>query len=71
LPNILIKEKIMETNTIIYTEEQVRISVDQNDEGVWLSLQARGASMYAVLTRAEAEQMLAGLQAILAIEVTV
>jgi hypothetical protein len=61
----------MEINTIIHTEEQVRVSVDQYDEGgVWLSLQARGASMYAVLTRAEAEQMLAGLQAILAKEVT-
>jgi hypothetical protein len=59
----------MEINTIIHTEEQVRVSVDQYDEGVWLSLQARGASMYAVLTRAEAEQMLAGLQAILAKEV--
>lgn len=66
----------MEKNTVIYTDEQVRISVDQYDDGgppasggVWLGLQARGASMYAVLTRAEAEQMLAGLQAILSTEV--
>jgi len=63
-------ENIMETNTVIYTDEQVRISVDQYDDGgVWLGLQARGASMYAVLTRAEAEQVLAGLQAILSKEV--
>ena len=60
----------METNTIIHTVEQVRVSVDEYDEGgAWLSLQARGASMYAVLTRSEAEQLLAGLQAILAKEV--
>ena len=58
-----------EINTIIYTEEKVRISVDQNDDGVWLSLQARGASMYAVLTRDEAKQMIAGLQAILEKEI--
>ena len=60
----------MEINTIIHTEEKVRISIAEYDEGgAWLSLQASGASMYAVLTRAEAEQMLAGLQAILAKEV--
>jgi hypothetical protein len=51
--------------TTFYTEEKVRISVDDHHDGVWLSLQARGASMYAVLTRAEAEKMLKGLQAIL------
>lgn len=60
-----------EIETIIYTEDRVRISVDQWDGGgLWLSLQARGASMNAVLTRAEAEQMLAGLQAVLNAEVT-
>ena len=54
-----------EINTTFYTEEKVRISVDDHSDGVWLSLQAMGASMYAVLTRAEAERMLEGLQAIL------
>lgn len=59
-----------EIQTIIHTEDHVRISVDQWDEGgLWLSLQARGASMHAVLTRAEAEQMLVGLQAVLNAEV--
>jgi hypothetical protein len=59
-----------EIETIIYTEEQVRISVDQWDNGgVWLSLQARSASMHTTLTRAEAEQMLKGLQAVLGVEV--
>jgi hypothetical protein len=57
--------------TTIYTAEHVRISVDEwDDGGVWLGLQGRGASMHAILTRAEAEKMLNGLQAILAKEVT-
>jgi len=60
-----------EIETIIHTQENVRISVDVwDDGGVWLSLQGRGASMHTTLTRAEAEQMLKGLQAILAKEVT-
>jgi len=57
--------------TTIYTEENFRISVDEWDNGgVWLGLQGRGSSMHCTLTRTEAEQMLAGLQAILAKEVT-
>jgi hypothetical protein len=60
-----------EIETIIYTEEHVRISVDQWDNGgVWLSLQACSASMHTTLTRAEAEHMLKGLQAVLGVEVT-
>jgi hypothetical protein len=57
--------------TTIYTENDVRVHVDEwDDGGVWLSLQAHGSSQYTTLTRAEAEQMLKGLQAILAKEVT-
>jgi hypothetical protein len=60
-----------EIETTIYTENDVRVHVDEWDEGgVWLSLQANGSNQYAVLTRKEAEQMLKGLQAILAKEVT-
>ena len=56
--------------TTIYTENDVRVHIDEwDDGGVWLSLQGRGASMHTTLTRAEAEKMLAGLQAILAKEV--
>lgn len=56
--------------TTIYTADNVRISVDEwDDGGVWLGLQGRGATMHAVLTRTEAEAMLNGLQAILAKEV--
>ena len=60
-----------EIETTIYTDDGVRIGVDQwDDGGVWLSLQARGSSMHTTLTREEAQQMLEGLQAILAKEVT-
>ena len=60
-----------EIETTIYTEDGVRIGVDQwDDGGVWLSLQARDSSMHTTLTREEAQQMLEGLQAILAKEVT-
>ena len=59
-----------ETETFFYTESDVRINVDEwDDGGVWLSLQGRGASMHTTLTRAEAEQLLANLQAVLAKEV--
>ena len=60
-----------EIQTVIKTEDGVRVSIDSWDEGgAWIGLQMRGGSAYAVLTRSEAEQMLAGLQAILAQEVT-
>jgi len=59
-----------EIQTVIKTEEGVRVSIDSWDEGgAWIGLQMRGGSAYAVLTRDEAQQMLAGLQAILAQEV--
>jgi hypothetical protein len=61
-----------EIETTIYTEEGVRISVDEwDDGGVWLSLRNSGASLYTTMTRADAEQLLAGLQKILSKEVTV
>ena len=48
----------------------MRVSVSEwDDNGAWLYLQGRGASMSAVLTRAEAQQLMAGLQEILAKEV--
>ena len=60
-----------EIETSIKTEDGVRISVSEwDDNGAWMYLQGRGASMSAVLTRDEAQQLLAGLQAILAKEVT-
>jgi len=60
-----------EIETIIRTEDEVRLSVSEWDEtGVWMSLQASHSSFNVTLTRAEAEQLLVGLQAILAKEVT-
>jgi hypothetical protein len=58
-----------EINTTIYTKRQVRINIDEYDDGVWLSLQSHGASMHTALTRAEAEQLMANLQEVLAKEV--
>jgi hypothetical protein len=58
-----------EIETSFNTEAEIRVSVDQYDDGVWLSLQARRASMSVPLTRAEAEQLLANLQTVLAQEV--
>lgn len=60
-----------EIQTVIYTQEGVRIALDQwDDNGLWLSLQGQGASMYTTLNRAEAEELLANLQTVLAQEVT-
>jgi len=60
-----------EIETIIKTKDDVRVSVSEwDDNGAWLYLQGRGASMSAVLTRDEAQQLVAGLQAILSKEVT-
>ena len=60
-----------EIETTIYTQDDVRVHIGEwDDGGVWLSLQARGSSQYTSLSREEAEQMLKGLQAILAKEVT-
>jgi hypothetical protein len=52
-------------NTSFMTEENVRFSVDNWGDGVWLSLQGRQASMHSTLTREEAKQLLSGLQTIL------
>ena len=58
-----------EVKAVIYTDEKVRISVDEFGEGVWLHLQGGNASFHTILNRDEAELMLYGLQKILAKEV--
>lgn len=61
-----------EIETVIKTEDNVRVSVsDWDSGGAWLHLQGHGASMNAVLTRDEAQQLVAGLQAVLNAGVTV
>ena len=60
-----------EIEASINTEHGVRVSVSEwDDGGAWMYLQGRNGSMSTVLTRDEAQQLLAGLQAILAKEVT-
>jgi hypothetical protein len=60
-----------EIETIISTEAGVRVSVNEwDDGGAWLHLSMRNGTVYAALTKDEAQQLLAGLQAILAKEVT-
>ena len=60
-----------EIETVIKAEDGVRVSVSEWSEGgAWLYLQGRGATMSAVLTRDESQQLVDGLQAILNAEVT-
>ena len=56
--------------TTIKTEDGVKVSVDSwDDGGAWLHLSMRHGTAAAVLTREEAQKLLAGLQAVLAEEV--
>jgi hypothetical protein len=55
----------------VYTETGFRIYLDDWDNGgIWFSLRDDRASIHTPLTRKEAQQMLEGLQSILAKEVT-
>jgi hypothetical protein len=61
----------LELETTITNERGDRVTVcEWDDGGAWLHLQLRGCSASTTLSRTEAEQILAGLQAILAKEVT-
>jgi len=61
----------LELETTVTTERGDRVTVCEWDEGgVWLHLQLRGCSACTAMTRTEAEQIFAGLQAILSKEVT-
>jgi hypothetical protein len=56
--------------TTIYTEDNARVHVSEWDEGgAWLSMSVRGGSCYTSLTREQAQELLVGLQNILAREV--
>ena len=60
-----------EIEVVVNTQEGVRVSISEwDDGGAWLHLQGRHSTMSSVLTRDEAQQLLAGLQAILAKEET-
>lgn len=53
------------------TQENINVHVSEFDDGgSWIRLGVRNGSLYAALTREETEQLIEGLQAILAKEVT-
>lgn len=55
-----------EIETCINTQEGDRVYIcEWDDGGAWLRISGDRASMHAVLTRAEAEAMVAGLLAVL------
>jgi len=61
---------VKEIEVDVKTEHGTRVSIHEwDDGGAWMHLQAHSASMSCVLTRAEAEQLVTGLQALLAREV--
>jgi hypothetical protein len=55
--------------TIMNTEDGVRVCVDEFGENVWFGLQARNATFHTQFTRAEAEQLVSALLKVLATEV--
>ena len=60
-----------EIEVTIYTEDQSRVSLSEwDDGGAWLKIGVKSGGAYTTLTRDEAQQLLAGLQAILAKEVS-
>ena len=60
-----------EIDITISTQNNVRVSLAEwDDGGVWLYLQGRQATMSTTLTRAEAQELMAGLIEILNKEVT-
>lgn len=60
-----------EIESTIYTEDGARVYVSEwDDGGAWMRVSDGRGSMSAVMTRKEAEELFAGLQAILAKGVT-
>lgn len=43
-----------------------RVFVDEHDDGVWLSLSVRGGSAYTVMTKEQAQELIAALQQVTA-----
>ena len=59
-----------ELETSVKTQNGGRLSVSEWDEGaVWFHLSFQGGTAHTIIDREEAQQLLAGLQAILAKEV--
>ena len=59
-----------EIETTIYTQDDSRVHIcEWDDGGVWLKIGVPGGGAYTALTRDEAQELLRGLQNILAKEV--
>ena len=59
-----------EIETTIHTDDDVRVYVSEwDDGGAWLRMSGQHGAMYTSLTREQAQQLLEGLQAVLAREV--
>jgi hypothetical protein len=58
----------MDIETSIRAESGVYVHVSEWEDGAWIKMSVDRASIYTPLTRAEAEKLLAGLQALLAKE---
>jgi hypothetical protein len=43
-----------------------RVFVDAHDKGVWLSVSVQGGSVYTVLTKEQAKELIAALQQVIA-----
>lgn len=58
-----------ELETVIHTDDGVRVSASKwDDGGVWLSLSMKHGHVSTIFTRSEAQQLLDGLQEILSKE---
>jgi len=55
-----------EIETVIKTQDEVRVSVSDFGDDVWICLMGHSATFSATLTKGEAEQLIVGLQAVLA-----
>ena len=55
-----------ELETIIRTEDGTRVSINPFDEDVWLHITMRNGTVHTVISRADAQRLMKGLQAILA-----
>jgi hypothetical protein len=55
----------MENKVSIGLENYGRLTASEHEEGVWLHLLHRYGTAYTVLTREQAEELVAGLQKIL------
>ena len=56
----------MDKEFSISSREGDRVFVDEHDDGVWLSLSVRGGSAYTVLTKEQAQELIAVLEEVIA-----